>query len=83
MNLFDARVEALTVSTVNLSTQLTKQDLTKVIADAVRLYGGVRGCAAEMAQRYGDNDMATTARRVTQCRVIIAAAFTRPTARTS
>lgn len=44
--------EALFASDVQMADNLTNGELIKAIEFAMTTYGGVRGCAAEMAERY-------------------------------
>ncbi|MBG0568051.1 hypothetical protein [Actinoplanes aureus] len=50
-----ARAEALFVSPVSVSDQLTRQQVTALVGRAVRTYHGVRGCAAEFAAAYAEH----------------------------
>ncbi len=50
-----ARAEALFVSTVSAQSRLTLRQADDAIATAMRLHGGVRGCAADAAADYGDH----------------------------
>lgn len=49
-----ARAEALFAARVNAGT-LTRSEATTAIQHAVRTCGGVRGCAARVAQEFGDH----------------------------
>lgn len=49
-----AQAEALFVSTLSAAEPHDRAVLKAAIADAVRHYGGVRGCAELMAQAYGE-----------------------------
>lgn len=57
-----ARAEALFASTARTGQRLGRDEMATVIRDAVRRYGGVRGCAAQMAFAYGDHPEAAAAR---------------------
>ena len=50
-----ARAEALFISHLSASAPLSRQGAADAITRAVRLNGGVRGCAAEVAAAYGDH----------------------------
>lgn len=50
-----ARAEALFASTLSACEPHDRDELRAAIAAAVRDYHGVRGCAAEVAQAYGDH----------------------------
>ncbi|GIF16962.1 hypothetical protein [Actinoplanes teichomyceticus] len=49
-----ARAEALFVSTASVTDHLTRPEVTELIRTAVRAHHGTRGCAAEVAARYGE-----------------------------
>jgi len=49
-----ARVAALFASPLSVGRELTPAEVDRAIQESVRLYGGVRGCCAEMAAAYGD-----------------------------
>jgi hypothetical protein len=49
-----ARAEALFASGLSECSRPTRQQAADAIGWAVRMYGGVRGCAAELAGAYGD-----------------------------
>lgn len=57
-----ARAEALFVSDVPGMTQPAPADIAEAIRVAVRRYGGVRGCAAEMAAEFGDHPETSVSR---------------------
>lgn len=61
LNLYDARSEALFASTVQPSEQLTADRVRTEIMETVRRFGG-RGCAARMAQEFGDAPHSAAAR---------------------
>ena len=53
LNVIDARCEALFASGLQCSDEPTAQEVTAAISRAVRELG-TRGCAARMAQEFGD-----------------------------
>jgi len=57
-----ARAEALFASTANTGQRLGRDEMATVIRGAVRRYGGIRGCAEEMAFAYGDHPEAAAER---------------------
>jgi hypothetical protein len=50
-----ARAEALFTSDISASSQPSPVEVTLAIRQALRNYGGARGCAAEVAAAYGDH----------------------------
>jgi len=48
-----ARAEALFVSHVSASADPTSSEVAAAVRDAVHHYGGIRGCACEVAAAYG------------------------------
>jgi hypothetical protein len=50
-----ARAEALFASTLSAAEPHDRAELKAAIAAAVRHYGGVRGCAEQMAVAFGDH----------------------------
>ncbi len=60
--LADARAEALFCCDLSTAEPLTKAQATAAIRGAVRTRGGVRGCACEVAQEYGDHPREAAAR---------------------
>ena len=54
LNLTVARAEALFASTLSAAEPHDRAELKAAIAAAVRDYNGVRGCAAVMAEAYGE-----------------------------
>jgi hypothetical protein len=50
-----ARAEALFVSTLSTAEPHDQAELKAAIASAVQHYGGVKGCAALMAQAFGEH----------------------------
>jgi hypothetical protein len=69
-----ARAEALFVSYLSASAPLSKQGAADAITLAVRLHGGVRGCAAEVASAYGDHPE-TAAPRMRWARIAVESLF--------
>ena len=74
-----ARAEALFTSDLSsdgsvTGTDITRTDITGTIRQAMRVYGGVRGCAAEMAKRYGESPE-TAARRMQWARSVVERSF--------
>lgn len=55
LNLTIARAEALFASTLSACEPHDRAIVRAAIADAVCHYGGVRGCAAEMAEAFGEH----------------------------
>ena len=55
LDLTVARAEALFASTLSTCDPHDRAELKAAIAAAVRDYHGVRGCAAVMAEAYGDH----------------------------
>lgn len=49
-----ARAEALFTSSLSVSSDPSRAEVTAAIRYAVRTYGGTRGCAGEVAAAYGD-----------------------------
>lgn len=50
-----ARAEALAVSTARQTDCVDRASVDAVIQATMRVYGGVRGCAAALAQAFGDH----------------------------
>ncbi len=69
----DARCEALFASGLQRSDAPTAQAVTEAISRAVRVFG-VRGCAARMAQEFGDHPEAA-ADRMRWVRQVVGAVF--------
>jgi hypothetical protein len=61
--LHDAQAEALFVSDLQPSQRPTEQAVRTAIARCIRAYGS-RGCAARMAQEYGEHPETAVARMV-------------------
>ena len=57
-----ARAEALFASTADTGQWLGREELATVIRGAVRRYGGIRGCAEQMAFAYGEHPEAAAER---------------------
>ncbi len=55
LDLNAARAEALFVSTLSAAEPHDRAELKAAIAAAVRDYRGVAGCAAQMAEAYGES----------------------------
>ncbi|MET8148850.1 hypothetical protein ACIBSW_22065 [Actinoplanes sp. NPDC049668] len=71
-----ARAEALFTSELPTGSDPTPADAERAIRDAVRVHGGVRGCAAQMAYGFGDNPEAA-AQRMRWARSVVAANYPR------
>jgi hypothetical protein len=50
-----ARAEALFTSDISAFSDPSPVEVDRAIRHAIALYGGVRGCAAEVAAAYGDH----------------------------
>jgi hypothetical protein len=50
-----ARAEALAVSSARQTDSLDRAAVDAVIRTTMAVYGGVRGCAAALAQAFGDH----------------------------
>ena len=50
-----ARAEALHVSSISADRTPTREEVSAAIRYAIRLHGGVRGCAGEVAAAYGEH----------------------------
>ena len=72
----DARCEALFVSGLQRSDRPTPRAVAEAIGRTVRRYG-VRGCAARMAQEFGDHPEAA-AERMRWARGLVASTFAAP-----
>src|SRR4051812_41079252 len=73
-----ARAEAIFTSTVPLGAQLTREQATVLIRRAVRVHGGTRACAAEVAGAYGEHPE-TAALRMRWARGMVEALYVRRT----
>jgi hypothetical protein len=73
-----ARAEALFTSDISASSQPSPVEVAAAIRQAVRRYGGTRGCAAEVAAAYGDRPE-TAAPRMRWARGVVETAYTRQT----
>ncbi|MEU7908027.1 hypothetical protein [Actinoplanes sp. NPDC049118] len=71
-----ARAEALFTSDLPTGSRPDPADTERAIRDAVHTYGGIRGCAAQMAYGYGDNPEAA-AHRMRWARSVVAANYPR------
>jgi hypothetical protein len=71
-----ARAEALFTSDISASSQPSPVEVAAVIRQAVRRYGGTRGCAAEVAAAYGDRPE-TAAPRMRWARGVVETAYAR------
>jgi hypothetical protein len=74
--LTDARCEALFASQLQQSDGPTAQAVVEAIRQAVRRFG-VHGCAARMAQEFGDHPQAAV-ERMRWARQLVATVFARP-----
>jgi hypothetical protein len=79
LNVTDARCEALFVSGLQRSDTPTAHAVAEAIGRAVRQFG-VRGCAARMAQEFGDHPE-SAADRMRWVRQVVNAVFSPPAAR--
>jgi hypothetical protein len=62
LDLTVARAEALFASTLSTAEPHDRAELKAAIAAAVRDYNGVRGCAAHMAEAFGEHPAQAAAR---------------------
>ena len=69
-----ARAEALFTSDLSSDGSVTRTEITGIIRQALRVYGGIPGCAAEMAKRYGESPE-TSARRMQWAREVVERSF--------
>jgi hypothetical protein len=76
LNVTDARWEALFASQLQQSDAPTAQAVAEAIRQAVRRFG-VHGCAARMAQEFGDHPEAAV-ERMRWARQVVGAVFTGP-----
>jgi hypothetical protein len=76
LNLNDARSEALFASALQPSDRPTPDQVRAAIMATVRRFGS-QGCAARMAQEFGDEPFAAVA-RMRWAREVIAEAFAAP-----
>jgi hypothetical protein len=77
-----ARAEALFISNVSAGVTMTREEFKEVVRLAVLRYGGVRGCAAEVAAAYGDHPE-TAAPRMRWARQVVAWVYGKPVARST
>jgi hypothetical protein len=75
--LFVARAEALAVSTWSVGETLDRARADAAIRAAILTHGGVRGCAAALAQKFGDHPE-TTAIRMGRARLAVTVLYPRP-----
>jgi hypothetical protein len=68
--LFVARAEALAVSTWSAAQVLDRAAADAVIRASVQAHGGIRGCAAALAQEFGDHPE-TIAERMARARLAV------------
>jgi len=71
-----ARAEALFASGLSMGSRPTDADVAAAIRHAVRRYGGVRGCAGEVAAAYGDHPE-TAAPRMRWARQVVQRTYPR------
>ena len=69
-----ARAQALFASTVSVHSRPTTAEVEAAISDALLAYGGIGGCAGEMAAAYGDHPE-TAAPRMCWARQVVHDAF--------
>ena len=69
-----ARAEALFASALPTGSHLDLVEATGAIKTAVRRHGGVQGCAAVMAETYGDHPE-SAARRMRWARQVVATVY--------
>jgi hypothetical protein len=75
-----ARAEALFVSDLSACGGPTKADVIAAIRHSVRVYGGLRGCAGEVAAAYGDHPE-IAAPRMRWARGVVETMFAKPSPR--
>jgi hypothetical protein len=80
LNINDVRSEALFASALQISSEPTAAQVRAELARTVRRLG-VRGCAARMAQEFGDAPEASVA-RMRWARRVVAEVFAAPATRT-
>src|SRR5215207_104746 len=71
-----ARAEALFASDISAGSQPSPVDVAAAIRQAVRRFGGTRGCAAEVAAAYGDRPE-TAAPRMRWARCVVETTYAR------
>jgi hypothetical protein len=76
LNLNDARCEALFASGLQRSQHPTAEAAAEAVSRAVRQFG-IRGCASQMAQEFGDHPQAA-AERMRWARLVVAEMTPRP-----
>jgi hypothetical protein len=72
-----ARAEALFVSDLPAGSRAGRREVDTAIRTAVRMRGGVRACAAEMAREYGDRPETAVA-RMSWARTLVRAVYDSP-----
>jgi hypothetical protein len=77
--LTDARAEARFISDLSASFEPTAEQVAAAIRGAVHRHGGTRGCAAEVAARYGEHPETAAPRMWWARRVVETAYATGPT----
>ncbi|MEV6491137.1 hypothetical protein AB0M20_21375 [Actinoplanes sp. NPDC051633] len=80
LNLNDVRSEALFASALQISAEPSAAEVRSELARTIRRMG-VRGCAARMAQEFGDAPEASVA-RMRWARQVVAEVFAPPATRT-
>jgi hypothetical protein len=78
LSINDVRSEALFASTLQRGEQPTAAEVRAAIAEAIRVFGS-RGCAARMAQEFGDRPEAALP-RMRWARRVVAEVFAAPAA---
>jgi phosphoribosylamine-glycine ligase len=69
-----ARTEALALATVSRNEPLDRAAADKAIRASIRTHGGTRGCAAALAEAYGDYPE-TTCPRIRWARLTVTALY--------
>ena len=69
-----ARAEALFTSDLSSDGSVTRTEIDGIIRESLRVHGGVPGCAAEMAKRFGESPE-TAARRMQWARGVVESSF--------
>jgi hypothetical protein len=72
-----ARAEALFASDLSAATGTNRDAVSAAIADALRRFGGTRGCACEVAAAYGDHPE-TAAPRMRWALDVVQGIYNRP-----
>ena len=71
-----ARAEALFTSDLSTGSHPTSAEVAAAIRRAVRIHGGTRGCATELASEYGDHPD-TAVSRMRWALAVVRAVYTR------